>query len=161
MSNTQITLLALWATVVLTFLVGIFLPIATVEKVWVLQNTFSLAGSLIKLAASPSNWLVFLVIFCFTILFPLAKIITMFLQIKHYQQNWQNRATKILEAIGHFSMVDVFVIALMVLLLKLKVLVQVNIEIGFYVFTVSIVLSILLSFIIKTHRKKLFESERS
>lgn len=157
MSGTQIKLFLLWAVVVISFIVGILLPIATVEKLWVLKNTFSLFGSLIQLAASPSNWVVFLVIFCFTILFPIAKIATMFLQIKNKERNWQNKATRLLETIGHFSMVDVFVIALMVLLLKLKVLVEVKIEVGFYVFTASIVLSIVLSFVIKTLRKKQFE----
>ena len=159
MSGIQIKLFLLWSAVVISFAVGIYLPIATVEKVWILQNTFSLLGSLVQLAKDFSNWGVFLVILCFTILFPIAKIITMFLQIKHKDQNWQNRATKILETVGHFSMVDVFVIALMVLLLKLKVLVEVKIEAGFYVFTASIVLSILLSFIIKSQRNKQFTGD--
>lgn len=157
MSKTQIKLLLLWITVLLTFVIGICLPIVTVEKLWISKNTFSLLGSLIRLLTEFGNLFLFLIILCFTILFPIAKIITMFYQIKYYNQNWQNRATKILETIGHFSMVDVFVIALMVLLLKLKILVDVKIEIGFYVFTLSIVLSMVLSFIIKSQRNKRFK----
>ncbi len=154
MDKTQAKLYLLWFLVVASFIAGILLPIATVEKFLISRNTFSLIGSLVELFGNLDNLLIFLIILLFTILFPLAKIITMFMQIKNQGKNWQNRATKILETIGHFSMVDVFVIALMVLLLKLRVLVNVEVEVGFYLFTLSIVLSIILSFTLKALREK-------
>lgn len=101
----------------------------------------------------------FAIFLLFTIIFPLAKLITMGMQIHYYGKNWQNKMTKFIEAVGHFSMLDVFIIALMVLLLKLDLLVNVSVHEGFYYFTVSIVLSTLLSFVLKYQRNKFISNE--
>lgn len=155
MKPIQYQLFALWALVVVSFVLGISLPIATVEKFIFFDNEFSLIGSMIELAGEPSgqNLFLLLIIGVFTFVFPIAKLVTMFLQIKNYGKNWQNKMTHLVETVGHFSMLDVFIIALMVLLLKLRVLVDVSLHSGFYWFTASIVLSILLSFVIKARRK--------
>ncbi|PIE42188.1 MAG: hypothetical protein CSA47_01695 [Gammaproteobacteria bacterium] len=152
----QYFLFSLWAAVVVGFVLGVTLPIATVEKFVFFENQFSLLSSLIELASEPNgqNILLLVIITVFTFIFPIAKLATMFLQIRHYGENWQNRMTRFVETLGHFSMLDVFVIALMVLLLKLRILVDVIIHEGFYWFTASIVISILLSFTIKYLRKK-------
>ncbi len=152
--NKKIFLYSLWLIVTSSFIFGVILPIATIKKFFILKNSFSLAGSLKELAINPSmqNTTLFIIIFVFTIVFPVAKLITMFLQIKNKGENWQNKMTKLVETIGHFSMLDVFILALMVLLLKIRVLVNVNIHFGFYIFSFSIILSIILSAIIKHNR---------
>ncbi|MPV85442.1 paraquat-inducible protein A [Ostreibacterium oceani] len=151
----QIGLSILWLLVVLTYLGGILLPMATVKKFYFFENEFSLVNSMLLLAKTPSlqNTSLLIIIGLFTVIFPVAKLVTMALQIRHLCRNWQNKMTKVVETLGHFSMLDVFVIALMVILLKLRVLVDVQLHIGFYVFTVSIVASILLSFWIKQLRQ--------
>lgn len=155
MKRMRIWLLGIWLIVVISFILGISLPIATVEKFWLIKNEFSLLMSLKELAAEPNaqNILLLIIIAVFTFVFPIAKFATMLLQIKYYGQNWQNKMTYFVETLGHFSMVDVFVIALMVLLLKLRVLINVSIHAGFYWFSASIVLSIVLSFAIKKLRQ--------
>lgn len=156
MKAIQYLLLFIWLVVVVSFALGISLPIATVKKFWLIQNEFSLLGSIGELATnfSGQNILLLVIIILFTLIFPVAKLTTMFLQIKNYERNWQNRMTRLVEAIGHFSMLDVFIIALMVLLLKLRVLVDVEVHGGFYWFTLSIVLSIALSYGIKQLRQR-------
>ncbi len=156
MKPIQYVLFILWLVILACFILGVSLPIATVEKFIFFENEFSLVGSIIELAGEPSgqNVLLLLIIGIFTFVFPIAKLATMFLQIKHYGKNWQNKMTRLVETVGHFSMLDVFIIALMVLLLKVRVLVDVIIHSGFYWFFVSIVLSIVLSFAIKQLRKK-------
>lgn len=164
MKAIQYLLLVIWLLVVVTFVAGISLPIATVKKFWLIQNEFSLLGSMAELAANftGQNIFLLLIIVLFTLVFPIAKLVTMLLQIKNYEQNWQNRMTRLVESVGHFSMLDVFVIALMVLLLKLRVLVDVEIHAGFYWFTTAIVLSILLSYGIKylrQHKVHVFDTD--
>ncbi len=156
MSKIQKILFLIWLFVVVGYLLGISLPMATVEKFIFFDNEFSLVSSMIELGSHPSvqNIFLLLIILLFTFVFPLAKLVTMFLQIKHHGKNWQNRMTRFVESAGHFSMVDVFVIALMVLLLKLRVLVDVSVHAGFYWFTASIVTSIMLSFFIKRLRMR-------
>ncbi len=156
MKPIQYGLFFVWLLVVACFVLGVSLPIATVEKFIFFENEFSLVHSMLELASEPTqqNLFLLLVIGIFTFVFPIAKLATMFLQIKHYGENWQNKMTKLIETIGHFSMLDVFLIALMVLLLKLRVLVDVVIHSGFYWFTFSIVLSILLSYGIKQLRQR-------
>lgn len=150
----QYPLFALWLLVVISFILGVTLPIATVEKFWLIKNQFSLIQSILELANNPSgqNIVLLLIIVSFTFIFPIAKLATMFLQIKHYGKNWQNTMTRLVETVGHFSMLDVFVIALMVLLLKLRVLVDVSLHVGFYWFASSIILSIVMSFFLKRLR---------
>ncbi|MBS9778451.1 MAG: paraquat-inducible protein A [Gammaproteobacteria bacterium] len=157
----QYFLYALWTLVFIGYVLGIILPIATVEKFIFFKNEFSLLSSIFELLAKGGLQNIFLglIIFIFTIIFPIAKLITMFLQIKFYQTNWQNSMTRFIESVGHFSMLDVFVIALMVLLLKLRMLVDVEIHQGFYWFTASIVISIVLSFIIKKARAGTYGDE--
>lgn len=156
MKRVQGILFTAWLLVLLSFILGVTLPIATVEKFVFFDNRFSLLGSVVDLATQPSgqNLFLLMIIALFTFVFPVAKIATMFLQIKHCGNNWQNRMTRFIEAVGHFSMLDVFVIALMVLLLKLRVLVDVSIHAGFYWFTASIVLSIALSYGIQQLRQQ-------
>ncbi len=160
MKPIQYQLFIIWFAVVISFILGVSLPIATVEKFVFFENEFSLISSIIELATHPTgqNLFLLLIITVFTFVFPIAKLTTMFLQIKNHGKNWQNRMTRFVEAVGHFSMLDVFIIALMVLLLKLRVLVDVIIHSGFYWFSASIVLSILLSFAIQQLRKKVIES---
>ncbi len=154
MQPIQYGLFILWLSVLACFILGVSLPIATVEKFIFFENEFSLIHSMLELASNPSQQNIFLllIIGIFTFIFPMAKFVTMFLQIKHYGKNWQNKMTRLVETIGHFSMLDVFIIALMVLLLKLRVLVDVIIHSGFYWFSASIILSIVLSFTIKKLR---------
>ncbi|MGY0399810.1 MAG: paraquat-inducible protein A [Ostreibacterium sp.] len=155
MKRIQYLLYIVWLVVVVSFTLGITQPIATVEKFIFFENKFSLVGSIVKLANNYSgqNMMILVIIVIFTFIFPIAKFCTMFLQIKNHNTNWQNKLTRLIEAIGHFSMLDVFIIALMVLLLKLRILVNLSIHAGFYWFTLSIVLSVALSFGIKQLRK--------
>lgn len=161
MKPVQWILFAVWALVVISFVLGVTLPIATVEKFVFFDNEFSLVSSIIELASelTGQNLFLLVIIVVFTFIFPIAKMATMFLQIKNMGQNWQNRMTRLVETVGHFSMLDVFIIALMVLLLKLRVLVDVSIHAGFYWFTFSILLSIALSFGIKKLRQKEAKAE--
>lgn len=154
MQRIQYLLFSIWSLTVIGFVLGISLPIANVEKFMLFDNEFSLISSVIQLGSEPSgqNIVLLVIIVLFTFIFPIAKLTTMFLQIKHYDKNWQNKMTRFIEAVGHFSMLDVFIIALMVLLLKLRVLVDVTIHSGFYCFTASIILSIALNYSIKQLR---------
>ncbi len=154
MKPIQYGLFLIWLLVVACFVLGVSLPIATVEKFIFFENEFSLISSMWELAGEPTpqNLFLLFIIGVFTFIFPIAKLATMFLQIKNYGKNWQNKMTRFVETVGHFSMLDVFIIALMVLLLKLRVLVDVIIHGGFYWFTLSIVLSIVLSYGIKQLR---------
>lgn len=159
MKPTQVVLFAVWLFVVISYALGVSLTMANVEKFIFFDNEFSLLSSVGELASEPTGQNLFLlvIIVTFTFIFPIAKLITMFLQIKNHGKNWQNRMTRFVEAVGHFSMLDVFIIALMVLLLKLRVLVDVIIYAGFYWFTAAIVGSILLSFAIKHLRHQTSE----
>ncbi len=127
MKPIQYGLFLIWLLVVACFVLGVSLPIATVEKFIFFENEFSLISSMWELAGEPipQNLFLLFVIGVFTFIFPIAKLVTMFLQIKNYGKNWQNKMTRFVETVGHFSMLDVFIIALMVLLLKLRVLVDV------------------------------------
>jgi|GEM_PF-6600435 len=152
----QIVLFIIWLAVVVSFLLGISLPMASVERFIVIKHHFSLVSALGDLARHPSgqNITLLLIVVVFTLIFPMAKLATMFLQIRYYGRNWHNRMTDIIETLGHFSMLEVFIMALMVLLLKLRMLVEVRLQAGFYWFALSMVLTIGLALVLKKLRLK-------
>ena len=118
------------------------------------SNTFSLVSGLGELLSHGQIFL-FVIIFAFSILFPVAK---MFLlgRIAFYDTDdtMRERRLKWLAAFGKWSMLDVFVIALLVVSLKLGDMVNVEIHSGIYFFAASVILTMILTQILhKTFSK--------
>jgi paraquat-inducible protein A len=106
------------------FPAAIFLPILDIEKLGQ-HHRSSIVGGIFELFAS-GNLFVGSIILVFSIVFPLAKILALIelswlgsLHQKH--QAWTYRW---MEQIGKWSMMDVMLLALLVMMIKLSALVQ-------------------------------------
>ena len=126
------------------FITSLFAPLFTLEKFYFFSNTVSLLSALFSLIAKGHIFL-FLIIFIFSILFPLFKL-SVILYI------WNSRAgatvqqlLKWIHHLGKWSMLDVFVVALMVVSIKLDQLATMQIHYGLYLFLSAVVLSMLIS----------------
>ncbi|MBU0499895.1 MAG: paraquat-inducible protein A [Gammaproteobacteria bacterium] len=123
--------------------VGVFAPLMTLEKFLIFTNEVSLYSGLRDLWVD-REWFLFILIGLFSILFPLLKLLLLAAAVNlpgdrhHGPLHW-------LEAIGKWSMLDVFVVALLVVSVKLRGMASVQVQYGSYAFAVAVLLTMLLS----------------
>ncbi len=95
------------------------------------------------------DWFVALVIFTASVVIPLLKLIVLiFLLLSvHRRSGWhpleRARLYRITEAVGRWSMVDIFVVTILVALVKLGVVAQVEAESGAVFFAAVVVITML------------------
>jgi paraquat-inducible protein A len=131
---------------------GVSTPVITVEKLYLFNNTVSLLSALQQLAGQ-EEWGLFLVIGVFSIMFPILKIITLLLlwNLERADGPGHRRHMKWLATYGKWSMLDVFVVALLVVTVKLGALAEARVEPGLYAFAGSVLLTMVLSHWISHH----------
>jgi paraquat-inducible protein A len=124
------------------FVTGIFRPFTSVTKLWLFQNQISVYRGLIILWQA-SELFLFLILFVFTICFPFVKITAMLvlwlfprLDAEHAQ-----RLFHFVSNMGKWSMLDVFVVAILVLTVKSGGLASIQVEDGFFLFFASVMLT--------------------
>ena len=116
-------------------IVGIFAPMMTLSKfVWI-ENSFSLFAGTLQLYID-GQYFLFIILLLFSIVLPVAKIILLFrfwyadsnsCQQLQYFMNWVSHY-------GKWSMLDVFVVALLLVIVKLGALASVQVHYGIYMY---------------------------
>ena len=131
---------------------GLQAPILTLEKFYFFSNTVSLLSALQQLAQE-AEWGLFALIGAFSVLFPILKLVMLLLiwNLDPAQGERHRRHLRWLSAYGKWSMLDVFVVALLVVSVKLGSLAQARVEIGIYAFAASVIMTMLLSAWIAHH----------
>ncbi len=127
-------------------LLGIFWPLMTVKKLWVFSNTVSLASGLTQLM-DQGEWALFLVIGLFSILLPLLKFVLLaaMTNLVPVDQTGMHRPLHWLVIIGKWSMLDVFVVALMIVSIKLGGIAEIQVHNGVYAFCAAVLLTMVLT----------------
>ena len=128
------------------FVAGIFRPFTMVTKLWLFENQISVFAGLITLWKAGELFL-FLILFVFTIVFPFIKINAMLVlwlkpQLTHTQAQ---QLFKFVAQLGKWSMLDVFVVAILVLTVKSGGLASIKVQDGFFLFFASVMLTQLAS----------------
>ena len=125
---------------------GLSLPILTVEKTvfwrhW--ENHYSVFVGVVELAKS-GDWLLATILFFFSMVFPFAKLFSLaLLWYRKLSEGDRRKTLHWLEILGKWSMLDVFVVAILIVAAKLRDLTQVQPRIGIYLFGLAIILSML------------------
>lgn len=147
-----IKLMLLFSTIL--FMAGIYLPVMTVTKLLIVKNEFSIISGLLELASS-GEYLLFLVIFAFSILLPFLKIYVLFRLVSVNIQNkiQYSRYLDLMHRYGRWSMLDVFVVAILAVAVKLGALASIEIQAGMYIFTTAVILIMLLTSIVMRMEK--------
>ena len=123
-------------------LVGLMAPIVTMTKLIFFENTFSVFSGVVQLFEE-GKYFLFCVIALFSIALPCLKIVMLFLILansasmrKKLQQHlrWMHQ-------FGKWSMLDVFIVAVLVVSVKLGAIVHVDMRYGLYAFAASVVLT--------------------
>ncbi len=133
-------------------LYGLQAPILTLEKFYFFSNTVSLLSALQQLAAE-AEWGLFVLVGSFSVVFPILKnlILLMVWNFDRAHGEQHRRHLAWLARYSKWSMLDVFVVALLVVSVKLGSLAEARVEVGIYAFAASVILTMLLSAWIGQH----------
>jgi len=136
----------LLASVLLIFVYACFAPLFTLSKFYIFDNTVSLMSALGELWLQ-QQFALFAIIAVFSVLFPLIKIgLLFYLQLStRLSQSRHEKLIRALEMVGKWSMLDVFIVAVMLVAIKLGPLANVTVHYGVYLFSAAIILMMLLS----------------
>ena len=119
---------------------GLFFPFFTVTKLWIFSNAVSVVGGLMTLFQEREYFL-FTVLTLFTIVFPLVKLGLLgiiWLEREHDLARVRRLHHRV-ESLGKWSMLDVFVVAILIVVMKSAAVADIRISTGLYLFTFSVI----------------------
>ena len=136
--KTAKTIQLLLVITLLLFIAGVSLPILTITKLLVVSNEVSIVTGLIQLIEE-QQYFIFVVIFLFSIVLPLLKLYYLFLLSakKAVDNQAYSKYLHLMHRYGRWSMLDVFVIAILIMTVKLGALASVQIELGMFYFSTA------------------------
>lgn len=126
----------------LLLVAGWILPLMTVSKLLVLYDEVSILTGATRLWAG-GYYLLFIVIVVFSVIFPAAKMSFagfMWLRLDLGRPGL-SKALDLIDGLGRWSMLDVFVVALTVVAVEVSLVSDVAIHPGLYCFAAAVVLS--------------------
>lgn len=138
---------ALLIAAIISYLPANMLPIMETVTLFGRQNDTILSGVVYLWGAG--SWPLAIVVFVASILVPLLKIISLIflLLTVHWRARWaplqRTRLYRLLEAIGPWSMLDIYVVALLVALVRLQGLATIHAGPGALAFAAVVVLTML------------------
>jgi len=140
LSNTTVLRLLLIASTLL-FIFGLFLPLITISKFIVINNSLSVMSGLTELIHS-GQILIFLLIALFSVVLPLVKIGFLFLLLKSDSSKTRKheKLLHLMHEYGRWTMLDVMVVAMLVVTVKLGVIASIEIHVGLYLFGLAVLL---------------------
>ncbi|WP_329610958.1 paraquat-inducible protein A [Neptunomonas japonica] len=132
----------LLAITLVVFIAGLVTPIITMTKFLLLENTFSVLSGALGLLQEQQYFL-FMVITGFSVVLPLLKMGVLYKLLSARQQSGVHldRYLHWMHLFGKWSMLDVFVVAILVVAVKLGAIASVEMRFGLYAFTAAVVLT--------------------
>ena len=126
--------------------IGLVAPIITLEKFVIIENTFSVLSGVAELLRE-GQWFLFLLIGGFSIVLPVLKLSVLYLLVSkrlartrrlHQYLHWMH-------LYGKWSMLDVFVVAILVVAVKLDAIADVQMRYGLYAFAGSVLITMFIT----------------
>lgn len=137
----EIPVLFILTAILLGF--GLSQPLMNVEKMILWKNEYSVLTGIIGLYQEKQYFLSALLFF-FSLVFPVIKLMTLWiLWLFKFEKQTRDKILEWLSILGKWSMLDVFVVAILIVAVKLGPLANVTPQIGVYIFSVAIILSII------------------
>lgn len=124
---------------------GLMLPTITLNELVFWKHTFSILSGIQSLWIEDQYFLAVL-IFVFSVIFPIIKSILLFiLWYMPLSVVDRGRISSLLSAFGKWSMLDVFVVAMTIVITQASGLVNAKAHIGIYLFCASVFLSMMVT----------------
>jgi paraquat-inducible protein A len=121
---------------------GLLMPAISITKLMLFADTYSIFGAVFTFWTAGKYWL-FAVVFFFSLVFPAVKILlAMWAWVFAVDDHDVTlRVLRIFAAISRWSMLDVFIVALTVLVIDGSLLTSADIRFGIVLFALSVILS--------------------
>ncbi len=137
----EVPLLILASCVLLGF--GLSLPLVFVKKMIFWKNEYSVVTGAWSLVQQ-REFLLAAVLFFFSLVFPIAKLIGLaVLWFARIAEEQRQNLLRWLGILGRWSMLDVFVVAILIVAVKLRPMANVEPRMGIYIFCIAIISSML------------------
>jgi len=130
----------------LTFGIGIWSPMLTLTRMVLIENTFSVVSGIWQLYLE-REYALFALLGLFTIVLPVIKLALLFYAWNR-PRSAQRRPLYWMEVVGKWSMLDVFVVAVLIMSVKLGPLATMELHYGLYMFSASVLLIMIASQIV-------------
>ncbi len=130
--------------------IGLSLPLIKVEQLVFWKSEYSVMAGVLGLMHHGDYFLAALIFF-FSVVFPIAKLVLLWgVWEMKLEEDRRNDLVKWLGMLGKWSMLDVFVVALIVVLVKLGPLAKTTPQGGVYVFCAAILTSMISGMLIES-----------
>ena len=143
----------LWSSVI-TYLLSLNLPLLFVTKLYFFNDAISLL-SILSALFQQHEFLLFLIIFVFVLVLPITKLTLLTLVIFNSRfMVTHNKLYILLENIGKWAMLDVFIVAVIIVMIKFSLSASASAQSGLYFFTYSIIASMICFQVLKKERSE-------
>lgn len=121
---------------------GLTLPIMSIDRLFLFEQRVSIADALMVLAED-GEWVLAAVVGLFSIVLPVLKLVLAWWLWRATDLRNPNfgRRLEVLSMIGKWSMLDVFLVAILIAAIKISLVSDVQAHYGLYLFTASVLLS--------------------
>lgn len=123
---------------------GLFLPMLTISQFVFIRNEFSVISGITELWKA-GQYILFVVIGCFSVIIPLTKIVLLFklLQSDDKPHPIKMKLLRLMHDYGRWAMLDVMVVAMLIVTVKMGAIASIQIHPGLYVFGTAVLLIML------------------
>lgn len=135
------------------FLVGLFAPLMTLKKglfyIYFSGEPVSIVYGLWQFLLE-RHYILFLLVLGFTVIFPLFKFYILF-KICLLRNQVSEKSKRIIRQLSHiskWSMLDVFIVAILIVAVKIRSIAKVEVHYGLYVFSLSILITMVLTYLV-------------
>ncbi|MEJ6077095.1 paraquat-inducible protein A [Vibrio sp. 1-Bac 57] len=132
-----------WLLMVATlfFLLGLFLPMITISKFMVINNSISIISGLAELI-NEGQILIFMIVGIFSVVLPIFKIGFLFLLLQSTITTTKQykKLLYLMHEYGRWTMLDVMVVAMLIVTVKLGVIASIQVHAGLYLFGLAVLL---------------------
>ena len=123
--------------------IGLSLPLLKVQQMIFWKSEYSVIRGVLELAHQ-GDYVLALLLFFFCVIFPIVKLLTLWIiwEVK-LTEDKRAQFLKWLGTLGKWSMLDVFVVAIIIVIVKLDPLAKTQAQIGVYIYAAAILWSLI------------------
>ena len=125
-------------------LIGVFSPLIQLTQFWFFTNQTSLAMAIVQLFEH-GEWLLAGIVAVFSVVFPIIKTLFTLVLVSFSNSQVTPKQLRFLAQLGKWSMLDVFIVALIVTAAKLGALAEAEVQYGLYLLFASTLLNLCIS----------------
>lgn len=140
------TLLFGWWLALISFVLGISLPVMSIRQFYLFEDQFSIMTAIGLLFSDGQGWLAVLIAL-FSLGLPVFKLWMLLTGIRQLKRDGRvtSRCLQWIHRYGRWSMLDVFIVAVLVVGIKLSAMVSISLHPGLMAFALSLLLMMLLT----------------